>query len=241
MKKAYKERNRNQPINLLPTVNSANIDHLKEIVDEYVRLGVPSIALRPINRLGGAYSDWDKLGCTPEEFNPKWAEAMDYILELNKKGVDIKERMSTIMLTKILGKRDPGYVDLMNPCGAGRSVLTYMPNGDVYPCDEARMLGEDFFKLGNIFENTYEEIIKSPKLYSMCQCSVMDLYDYNSALAPWMGTCPVLNYRHQGNLVPKITQTPKYKIDHFQFEYLFGKMIEDKENQEIFQKWVSQR
>lgn len=239
LKEAYKKRNLNRPINLLPTINRDNLPHLKEIIDEYVSWGVTSIALRPINRLGGANKDWNDLGVTPEDFNRHWADAMDHILELNKKGIVIYERMARVMLTKILAKQDPGYVDLMNPCGAGRCVLVYMPNGDIYPTDESRMLESDFFKLGNVHENTYEDIMKSPKLFSICQSSVMDLYDYNTTFTPWMGTDPVLNYKHQGNLIPKIAQTPKYKIDRFQFEYLFKKMIEDKESLEIFQKWVS--
>ncbi len=238
LKVLYKKRDLNRPINLISTVNKDNLQDIKKMIDEYVSWGATDIALRPINKLGGAYKDWKDLGLTPEEFNPYWAEAIDYILELNKKGIDIKERMATVMLTKMLAKRDPGYVDLMNPCGAGRAVLTYMPNGDVYPCDEARMFGDDFFKLGNIFEDTYEEIMKSSKMFSICQSSVMDLYDYNSAFLPWMGTDPFLNYRHQGSLIPKITQSPAYKINRFQFEYLIKKMIEDKQNLEIFQKWV---
>lgn len=225
-------------VDLLPTLNRQSLPFARAIIDEYVKWGVAKIALRPINKIGGARCQWENIGYSPEEFNRFWAEAMDYILELNKQGIDIEERMAGVMLKKILGKKNPGYVDLMSPCGAGRSVLTYMPNGDIYPCDEARMVGGDMFKLGNVFKNTYEEVIKSPNVFSICQSSLMDLWDYNSAFLPWMGTCPVLNYITQGNIVPKITQMPKYKIYRFQFEYLFKKMIEDDENLRIFQKWV---
>lgn len=239
VKDAYKKRGLDQrKINLLPTLNRHSLSHARAIIDEYVRWGADRIALRPINKIGGGECRWEKVGYSPEEFNRFWAEAMDYILELNKQGVEIQERMAAVMLKKILKKENPGYVDLMSPCGAGRAVMTYMPNGDIYPCDEARMAGSDIFKLGNVMKNSYEEVIKSPSLFSICESSVMDLWSYNSAFLPWMGTCPVLNFITQGNIVPKITQTPKYKVHRFQFEYLFKKMVEDKGSQRIFQKWA---
>lgn len=239
LKQTYQDRGINKLIHLLPTLNRDSLPFAKEIIDEYVKWGVDQVSIRPINKIGGAQCHWDAMGYSPEEFNQFWAQSMDYILELNKQGINIQERMANAMLQKILKKQNPGYVDLMSPCGAGRSVLTYLPNGDIYPCDEARMLGCDIFKLGNVLENTYEELMKSANLFSICESSVMDLWDYNSAFLPWTGTCPVLNYASQGTIVPKITQTPKHKIHRFQFRYLFEKMLEDQQNKEIFEKWIS--
>ena len=238
LQEACKKRSIDSKIDLLPTLSKQSLSFAKDIIDEYVGWGISMISLRPINEIGGAKCQWDKIGFSPEEFNHFWADAMDYILELNKQGVNIKETMAVIMLMKILKKQNPGYVDLMSPCGAGRSVITYMPNGDIYPCDEARMVGGDMFKLGNVLENTYEEALKSPKLFSICESSLMDLWDYNSAFLPWIGTCPVLNYMSQDNIVPKITQTPKHKIHSFQLKYLFKKILENEQNLKIFQKWT---
>lgn len=238
LQEAYKKRGIPSKLALLPTLSKQSLSFAKEIIDEYVGLGISIISLRPSNKLGGAQCQWDSIGFSPEEFNHFWSDAMDYILELNKQGVNIKETMAIAMLTKILKKQNPGHVDLMSPCGAGRAVITYMPNGDLYPCDEARMVGSDMFKLGNILDSTYEKAIKNPKLFSICESSLLDLWDYNSAFLPWTGTCPVLNYMSQGNIVPKITQTPKHKVHSFQLKYLFTKIIENKKNLEIFQKWT---
>jgi len=238
LKKARESRGRNDEAYLLPTLSQDSLKSAKEIIDEYVEWGVASVALRPMNKIGGARCHWDQIGYDPEEFNRFWAEAVDYMLDLNRRGINIKERMASVMLMKILRKRNPGFVDLMSPCGAGRSVMTYMPNGDIYPCDEARMASRDMFRLGNVLEDSYEDIIKSPKFFSIFKSSLMDFWDYNSAFSPWMGTCPVLNFLSQGNLVPRITQTPMYKIYRFQFEYLFKKMIEDPDTREIFDQWA---
>jgi len=239
LKAAYKKDSTHRRIDLLPTLSKQSLSHARAIIDEYVEWGVTTMSLRPTNKMGGAQCQWDNIGFSPEEFNYFWSDAMDYMLELNKKGITIRETMAVVMLIKILKKQNPGHVDLMSPCGAGRSVITYMPTGDIYPCDEARMVGGDIFKLGNVLENTYEQAIKNPKLFSICESSMMDLWDYNSAFFPWTGTCPVLNYVSQENLIPKITQTPKYKIHNFQLKYLFTKIVEDKKNLEIFQRWTN--
>lgn len=224
---------------LLPTITKYSLKYPKEIVDEYVKWGASTIALRPLTKVGAAVESWKKIGYTPEEFNAFWHKAMDHILDLNKKGVLIKERMTAVFLKKILKKQDPGYVDLMSPCGAGRKVLTYMPNGDVYPCDEARMTGEEMFHLGNLTKNiSYDNVIRRSGLCSLSTASLINLWQYNSVFLSWLGTCPVLNYMQQGNIIPKITTTPLHKIYSFQLRYLFEKIVTDEKNREIFLRWI---
>lgn len=238
LQKAYKARNIKMPVSLISTFTKQNLPFVKEVIDELVRWGANQIAIRSVNKIGSADDNWKDTGATPEEFCKAWADGLDYILALNKKGINIQERVSCVLLTKILKKQDPGYVNLMNPSGAGRSVLAYDPKGDVYPMDEARMLEDEIFKLGNVLENKYEETMKSDNLYSICQSSLMELWSYNDVYAPWLGTDPVLNYKLQNTIVPKITQTPLHKIQHFQFDYLFEKLLNDKEAKKIFEKWV---
>jgi len=238
LENAYKKKRINKSPDFLLTVTRHSLAYPEKIIDEYIKLGARQIALRPVNKIGFAKEDWQELGYSAEEFNQFWAKAMDYILKLNRSGTRIIERLALVMLRKIMKKENPGYIDLMSPCGAGRSNLVYMPNGDAYPCDEARMSDDDIFKLGNILKDKYEDLVKSTNLFSVCQASLVDLWDYNCAYSPWIGTCPVLNYRQGGNLVPKITATPLHKIYHFQFEYLFKKMAQDKNNLKIFQEWL---
>lgn len=225
-------------INLLPTITKYALRHFKEIVDEYIKWGQVEISLRPVNRLGIACRNWLRLGYTPEEFNVFYRKSMDYILGLNKKGIFIRERTARVMLDKILNRRDPGYVELMNPCGAGRSTIVYMPDGSCYPCDEARMVGKEIFKLGNILKENYQDLMKKESLLHLLEASLVNLWDYNSAFFPWMGTCPVVNYALQKNIVPKIWCSPIHKIYNYQFSYIFEKILEGGENLEIFRNWV---
>ncbi len=239
--KNIKKLNKNfgKKINLLPTITKDSLNFYKEIVDEYVRWGQTSIAIRPVNQMGVACRNWLDLGYSFHQFNDFYKKAMDYILELNKKGIYIRERIAGVMVEKILGGYDPSYVELMNPCGAGRSTLAYMPNGDCYPCDEARMVGEDMFKLGNVLvDKNHGDLMKKENLMHLLQSSVMNLWDYNSAYLPWMGTCPVVNYALQNNIVPKVSCSTIHNIYKFQFNYIFEKIIESAENVKVFKSWL---
>lgn len=228
----------NKKVNLLPTITQYSLKGYRGIIDEYLKWDQTEISLRPVNRLGIACSNWLNLGYSAEDFNEFYRKAMDYILELNKKGIYIKERMARVILEKILNKKDPGYVELMNPCGTGRGTIVYMPEGSCYPCDEARMVGEEMFKLGNILKENYEDLMKKENLLHLLEASLVNLWDYNSAFSPWMGTCPVVNYAMQKNIVPKICCSWMHKIYNYQFRYIFEKILESNKNLEIFKTWV---
>ena len=226
-------------VNLLPTITRQSLGHFKEIIDEYVKWGEEEISLRPVNRIGTACGNWLSLGYSTDEFNEFYRKSMDYILELNKSGVVIRERMAKIMLEKIINKKDPGYVDLMNPCGTGRATIAYMPDGSCYPCDEARMVGGEMFKLGNILQEDYQDLVKKDNFLHLLESSLINLWDYKSAFFPWTGTCPVVNYILQGNIVPKIKCSSVHRIYESQFRYIFEKILESSENLAIFKNWVN--
>ena len=45
------------------------------------------------------------------------------------------------------------YMELRSPCGAGVGQLAYYADGDIFTCDEGRMLhemGQSTFRLGNV-------------------------------------------------------------------------------------------
>ena len=52
-----------------------------------------------------------------------------------------------------------------SPCGAGVGQMSYYYDGNVYTCDEGRMLsemGDNSFLLGNVHTNTFQECVSSP-------------------------------------------------------------------------------
>lgn len=232
------EKKFNKKISLLPTITKNSFTHYKELIDEYVRLGQTTISLRPVNKMGNACARWENVGYTAEEFIAFYRKAFDYILQLNRRGVDIQERTAGIILKKVLKKADPGYVEMMNPCGAGRGQIVYMPDGSCFPCDEARMVGDDILKMGNIVQESYEDLMKKENVLHLLEASLLELYDTGSVYRPWMGTCPVVNYAMHKDFVNKVWCSPAYRIYHAQFDYLFGKILEGKDNLEIFNRWL---
>ncbi len=235
----YKKRSVKRKIGLLPTITKYSLPYYKEIVDEYLKQGQYSIALRYVNKLGMSQKNWNDLGVSINEFCQFWAKSVNYIINLNKKGKKIRERIISLMAQKVFNKTDPRYVDMMNPCGAGRSVLTYTPSGNIYTCDEARMLGDDLFRVGNLLRNSYHGIMDSSVIADAVKSSLLEIWDPKSPYKIWAGTCPVLNYAQQGSPVTKICSSKFNKIQNFQFRYFFDKIINDKESFKIIKSWVS--
>ncbi|MBF0485612.1 MAG: His-Xaa-Ser system radical SAM maturase HxsB [Candidatus Omnitrophica bacterium] len=225
-------------VSLLPTITKDSLKNPKAIIDEYVKWGQKEIALRPVNNMGTASCSWASLGYSPEEFCDFYSQAMEYILKFNQEGIFIRERTANLILTKVLAKKDHRYVDLLSPCGAGRLVMAYMPDGSCYPCDEARMLNEDMFKLGNILNEKYDDMMKKENLLHLLEASCSNLWNYASVYSPWMGVCPVVNYALQKNVIPKVACSPMQKILTFQFEYIFGKILSGGDVLKTFNRWV---
>ena len=68
--------------------------------------------LRPLNPSGFARDTWHTIGYTAEEYVDFYRKTLDYIIELNRQGVEISERTASIFLIKILSSEDPGFVDI---------------------------------------------------------------------------------------------------------------------------------
>lgn len=245
---AYKKRELDQElayVNALATVSRAALKHSKQIVDEYVRLGYKVIHLRPLNPFGMGKKVWAKEGYTAEEFLEFWTEAVDQIIELNRQGVEIMEKMASLMLTRIMTDLNPNYMDLRSPCGAGIGQLAYNHDGRVYTCDEGRMvgaMGDDIFCIGDVHSDNYESIIRHPGVRSLCVASCLECLPGCSecAFAPFCGVCPVYNYVQEGDLVARCPDNDRCRIQKGMFDYLFTR-LEEPGVETIFLKWTETR
>jgi His-Xaa-Ser system radical SAM maturase HxsB len=243
IKEEYERRGiENRRANALITITKFSLPYWKEIVDEYVKIGIGDIFFRNLNNLGAAKSVWDRISYTPEEYTEFWKRTMEYVLELNKQGKDIREWFTWIMLRKILNNEEPNFFEQRSPCGAAIGQLAYNYNGDIYSCDEARMIGEDVFKLGNVKNNTYREIMTSNQVCTLIASSINDTQICDACIfKPYCGLCPVCNYAEHGSTIAMIPRTSKCKIFKRQFEYVFSKIINDKEVMDIFDRWFEKR
>jgi uncharacterized protein len=190
----------------LMTTTDKSLDRPREIIDEYLDAGFQDIFLRPISPYGFAIKTHQAEKYDFERFFAFYCEALDYILELNRRGVPFVEHYSSLVLRKLLSPYPTGYVDLQSPAGAGITVLVYNYDGGVYASDEARMLaemGDDTFKLGDVRTQSYEEIMLNPTLLSVLEDSLADSAPecYQCAYKPYCGSEPVYHHATQGDWV----------------------------------------
>lgn len=242
LQKAYRKRpskHRND-INALTTITKYSLDYPQEIVDTYLSLGLKSIFLRPLSPFGLAKKTWLKIGYSGQEFVDFYKKSLNYILKLNLRGKKISERTAVIFLMKIFGKKDPNFLDLRSPCGAAIGQLAYHYNGDIYSCDEGRMLGEmgdQAFKLGNLNETKYFNLVEKPIVKTLVLGSCLEtLFCDFCVWKPYCGICPVYNYTTDGNLFPQLVNNERCKINSQILEYLFEK-LRDPKFYSIFKNW----
>ena len=214
----------------------------REVVDEYVRLGLDHIFLRPLSPVGFARRCWGTIGYEPEQFLAFYKEAFERILELNLEGRRMVEKWASLLVRKILRREDPGYVDLRSPAGAGLGVLGYNFDGDVFNGDEGRMLaqeGEPLFKLGNVATSSYNEVIEHPANRACAVSTTLEGQPLCSQCAykPYCGVCPVLNYASQNSIWGHMPSNARCTVYMGIFDYLFEK-LRDHKLRRIMESWL---
>ncbi|MDO8260712.1 MAG: His-Xaa-Ser system radical SAM maturase HxsB [Candidatus Magasanikbacteria bacterium] len=226
----------------IAVVSRHNLNLAKEIIDEYLAVGFESVFFRPLNPFGFSRQSWEEIKYSTEEFIEFYRTALDYAIELNLAGTFFVERLAKIFLTKILTDTDPNMMELRSPCGAGIGQLAYNYNGDVYTCDEGRMMsmmGDENFRLGNVSENDYKEVVGSPVVRSLCTASCLEGLSGCSdcAYLPYCGTCPIYNYSEQGNIFGQMPANERCKMNKAILDLLFEKLGDD-EARGILETWV---
>lgn len=230
-------------VSALMTTSPSSIDRVKEIIDEYVRLGFNGIFLRHLSPYGFAVKTKSYAAYNAERWLDFFKEGLAHILELNKAGIQFIEHYSSILLTKMLTVRDPGFIDLSNPCGAGISAVVFNYDGDVYASDESRMLhemGDSSFRIGNVHSNTYEEIFTSDSLLTALDdsftLSVPGCAD--CAIEPWCGADPVFHHGMTGDMLGRKPESEFCKRQMGIAKHLLQLMRTDPHAKAIFMKWV---
>ncbi|MCP4133198.1 MAG: His-Xaa-Ser system radical SAM maturase HxsB [bacterium] len=227
--------------NALLTVTKDTLREYKSIVDLYVGMGLTQLFLRPMNPFGFGEKMHAVREYTAAEFIEFYTNALDYIIEINKSGTEFYESTAKIILTKVINKIDSNYLDQRSPCGAGIGQLAYNYNGDIFTCDEGRMvyeMGDDIFLLGNVKNASYSDIMRSDTVLNLCVASCLEgLPGCNDCVYnPYCGVCPVYNYVLHGSLFAQMPVNDRCSILMGIHDYLFSKLDE---HYEIFEKWVN--
>ena len=226
----------------LLTVSRFSLGREKEIVDEYARNGLQDIFVRPLAPIGFAKKLWPSIGYTAAEFARFYRNTLAYILKLNAGGKKMRERHAVIMLEKIVNGADPGYLDMRCPCGAAIGQLAYNYNGDLYTCDEGRMVGwegDDLFRVGNVLKDSYRKVMLAPASRACAAASNLESQPQCSRCAykPFCGVCPVDNYETQGSLWGDMPANERCALSMGVFDALFA-LLAKPASAKILKGWV---
>lgn len=232
-------------VGAIQTTTKQSLAHAREIVDTYYDNGFNHVFLRPLTPLGCASQQWKEIGYTPDEFIRFYQEALTYILEKNKQGDRLQEGHAAIFLSGILHGYPINYMELRSPCGAAVGQMAYYYNGDVFTCDEGRMLyemGNDSFRLGNVNEQQYSDLVCSSACRAICLSSVTEAIPAccDCVYQPYCGICPVVNLALYHDLMPKTPNHYRCGIYGGMLDTLFGWIQKNDEKiMKILESWYA--
>lgn len=175
-------------VSALMTTTPSSLSNVHEIIDEYVRLGMHTIFLRPLSPYGFALRTGLVRKSKPEQWLEFYKRGLEHILDINRRGFFLREEYTSIILQKLTSPRGANYVDLQSPSGIGIGAIVYNYDGHVYASDEGRMLaemGDQSFRLGKLGENTYDDMMISDALLAPIEASLLES-------APMCTDCPFL-------------------------------------------------
>jgi His-Xaa-Ser system radical SAM maturase HxsB len=234
-------------VSALMTTTCYSIGRFKEIIDEYIRLGFNSIFLRSLNPYGFAKRDKHKIAYPLLDFIENYKEALNYIIEINLSGIFFVEGFAELLLTRILTPFATGFVDLQSPAGVGISGVIYDYNGNVYVSDEARMMASvnnHFFKMGNVNENTYQEMFNGELLHNVINSACTECLPMcaECAYQPFCGADPVRNYSEQGDIVGHRPTSESCKKNKEVIKFLLSLIKKnDPKINNIFWSWITKK
>lgn len=231
-------------VSALMTTSPASLTRARDIVDEYLKHGFDGIFLRHLSPYGFAIKTKSYAAYNVDRWLDFYQEGLEYIIELNKRGIRFTEQFAALLLTKMFTSNDPGFVDLMNPSGAGIAAVVFNYDGDVYASDESRMLremGDTTFKIGNLAANSYEEIFTNEALLNALEDSFTLSAPMCSecAFEPWCGADPVFHHAMHGDVLGRKPESEFCKRIMGVAKLLLRKMKSDPEVKEIFIRWAN--
>jgi His-Xaa-Ser system radical SAM maturase HxsB len=234
-------------VEALLTTTRETLPLWKEVVDQYVDLGCRALFLRPLDPFGFAERTGGRLEFPRADYLDFYARSVDYMIELNLKGVQVLERYAAIFLTKILNGEDPNFLDIRSPSGAGIGALAYNYDGNIFTCDEGRMLhetGDDTFLLGNVKDATYRGIVGHETVRAVVLAGNLDARPdcVNCAYQPYCGVPPSHSHKTQGSIFGRMRENSLCAVHKGIQDYLFEKIADaDPGVMEVFRRWTTNR
>jgi His-Xaa-Ser system radical SAM maturase HxsB len=231
-------------ISALMTTTESSLGRVRDIIDEYLAQDFRGIFLRPLSPYGFAIRTKSYMRYNTDRWLDFYKEGLEYIIRLNKQGIEFREFYASTILAKMLTSFDPGFVDLMSPSGIGIAAVIYNYDGYAYASDESRMLaemGDQHFRLGHVRQSSYKEIFLSPKLLN----PIEDSFAYSNpmchdcAFEPYCGADPVFHWALYKDYVGRKPESEFCRRNMAIFRHLIGLMQGDAFVKQLFLRWAN--
>jgi uncharacterized protein len=196
----------NDRVSALMTTTEASLGRAEDIVDEYLRLDLGGIFLRPLSPYGFAVKTKWFAKYNASGWLDFYERGLRHILKVNREGRFFPEFYASLLLKRLLTDKPTGYVDLRSPAGIGLGALVYNYDGRIFASDEGRMLaemGDTTFELGHLGDADYTSLVTSEKLIELVGGTLSQCAPECSSCAfePHCGADPVYHHATQGDPV----------------------------------------
>lgn len=193
-------------VGALMTTTEGSLEHVRDIIDEYVSLNLDGIFLRPLSPYGFAIKTKQIRKYDISRWLKFYEQGLRYVLDLNHTGRLFREFYTSLLMQRIQSDRPIGYVDLRSPTGGGLGALVYNYDGRIFASDEGRMLaemGDNLFELGSVHEDNYSTVILSNKLTSLVSESLSQCAPecHSCVFESHCGADPIYHHATQGDIV----------------------------------------
>lgn len=236
-------RGKSTKLQAIQTTTRFSLPYAAEIVNEYQEMGADALYLRPLTPLGYAAKNWAKIGYLADAYLLFYRQAVTKMLMHCRNGRMIREITAGTYLRRILCHQAVYHTEFRSPCGGGVGQMAIHYNGDVYTCDEGRMLassGDEAFKLGTVWDS-YRQLISSPVIHALCTASCIEGLPNccDCVYQPYCSTCPVVTYGLEGDIFSKQAQTYRCTIAKGILDFLFALLESaDERDMAILHDWA---
>lgn len=232
-KKLKEEYEINVPF--LPTFTVSGLGHEREIVDEYLDRGVRILYLRCVNDTGRAHEGGYSVGVRPEQFVASWKRTLEYVLEKDRRGHDLREGQTVYLLSNLLDPRH-AYMCLRRPCGCGISQVTVAHDGTIYGCDGGRSV--EMLRMGNVLMDNYDAVFTSEAAMALRTIASETLPECQVCpFGPYCGYCVARGINQHSSPIPRIPLDFECQMYREMIPHLFRKLL-DREDAIILNRWV---
>lgn len=230
-------------VGAIETTTKISLKNAEKIIETYHNLGLNHLFIRPLTPLGYAKEHWAEIGYEPEEFLKFYKQCILILLEHNRNGIRMSEGHARIFLKKILTGYSENYMELRSPCGAGIGQMAYYYDGNIYTCDEGRMvaeMGDQMFCLGNVNYSTYDDLMENRVCKVTCQAPVLESLPgcCDCVYHPYCGVCPVISYASDNSIYTRESNVYRCKIYKGILDILFEILLEEPGAEDILKAWI---